>query len=280
MTPELSKLIREVREDKDRLQLELRRMGERQTDALVRTMVLGTAGAACDPPLSLDLPTDELCERCLTARGPFDRGLDRRMLRERACMHLCLSRGSFALRSGDDLLAIWDDVTRHEPLIRQFVNEPRWRTEADGTPFTGAKMAAIYGARPLAPGDETADPADIPELVSEMVSFAARDDLPPELIAFAMPYLVFRIHPFVDGNGHVMRMLACVLLHSAGYPEPALIVYVDLFRKHRKEICLLSRDVSLGRASTTDHVILHMNLLLGAQRAVLEMLRKPRAYNP
>lgn len=102
---------------------------------------------------------------------------------------------------------VTDEATRREPIIREFVDEPRWRTEADGLPFTGTKFAAIFGTMPLDPGNETANPADIPLLVDEIVSFAAREDLPPELVACGMPYLVFRIHPFKDGNGHVLRML-------------------------------------------------------------------------
>jgi hypothetical protein len=225
------------------------------------------------------MPTKELCETCFNATGPFDRVHDRRMLRERARIYLHLARGSFSLRDGADLLALWDEATRREPIIREFVDEPRWRTEADGVPFTGAKFAAIFGTEPLAPGNETANPADIPQLVDEIVSFAARRDLPPELIACGMPYLVFRIHPFKDGNGHVLRMLTCSLMHAAGYHEAMLLAYIDLIRERHNDMCNLSREVSLGKAQTEDHAIFHMSTMVDAQRSVLEAVtvRIPRA---
>ena len=269
---ELSTLVQRAREGRNLLHAELHRLDDEQRDALVKRLVVRADEPACNPPLDLTQTADELCETCIEVRGPFDQGFTRRKLRERARIHLHLSHGQHALRSSSDLLALWDEATRREPDIRLFVDEPRWRTAADGVPFTGAKYSALYGARDLDPGNETAEPADIPQLVDGAVNFAARDDLPLEIIALAMSYLLFRIHPFRDGNGHTLRMLCCGLMHAAGYSEPALLAYIDLLHERRLDLCLLSQGVSLGRATTEDHVAFHVNLMLDAQQCVIDAL--------
>ena len=279
-TPELTALIHDAREGRAALYAALADLDTGQMDALLRTLVVGDAAPACEPPLELDQPIDSLCEQALVARGPFDQGPVRTMLRERARMHLHLSRSTFALHTSQDLLTLWDEATRSEPIIREFIDEPRWRTAEDGVPFTGAKLAAIFGTKDLTPGDETADPASIPQLVEEVIAFASRQDLPPEIVAFGMSYLVFRIHPFKDGNGHTLRMLCCGLMHDAGYDEPTLLTYLDLLRGRHFEMCQLSRAVTLGKAATEEHIAFHLNVLLDAQREVLATLAKTRGGTP
>ena len=272
VTPEVASLIERIRHTENRISKEFQAIGARRTDELTRTIIVGAARDACAPPLDLSLRLDELCEHCLEARGPLERGPARRMLRERARIHLVLANGSHGLRCRCDLLEMWDAATRREPEIRQFVGEPRWRTAADGTPFTGTKLAAIYGVTPLSPGNETADPEDIPELAEDIVRFATRDDLPPEVVALGLLYLVFRVHPFVDGNGRTARMLSSCLMHRAGYNEATLLAYVDGYRIHRGESCRLSQRVSLGSARTEDHVAFHLNIVQEAQERVCSLL--------
>ena len=170
-TPELTALIHDAREGRTAYTA-LADLDTDHMDALLRTLVVGDAAPACEPPLDLDQPIDSLCEQALVAPGPFDQGPVRTMLRERARMHLRLSRSTFALHTSQDLLTLWDEATRSEPIIREFINEPRWRTAEDGVSFTGAKLAALFGTKDLTPGDETADPASIPQLVEEVIAFA------------------------------------------------------------------------------------------------------------
>ena len=272
VTPELATLIEHARDTERALLGKLRLLSTRQLDALVRKMVVGGADGACEPPLDPHLGIDELCEACLEVRGPIDRGDDRSLMREHARIHLRLVGDSPAMRSPRDLLALWDEATLRELRIRLFVEEPRWRTAADGVPFTGTRMAALLGPIPLVPGQETADPADIPQLVEVIAGFARRDDLPPEVVALGMYYLIFRIHPFADSNGHTIRMLACDIMHRAGYCEPTLHAYIDARNARHEEMGKLSIDVALGRATPQDHIAFHLNVVLQAQEAVSALL--------
>ena len=275
VTRELDELITQARDAEQVVRAALGSLSAQEQERFVKSMVMGEDGDACVPPLDLSLGIDELCEACLDARGPFNRGDDRRLLRERARIHMRLSREPLDLRSTQDLLAAWDEATRKEPSIRVFVGEPRWRTEADGTPFTGARMAAIFGPLPLGPGRETADPKDIPQLAKVIVNYLQRDDLPPEVVALGLSYLIFRVHPFMDGNGHTIRMLCCDTLHRVGYSEPTLLAYVNGVYFRHDEMCDLSVDIALGRARTEDQVVFLLGLLRNAQEMVIGSLDAP-----
>ena len=80
VTPALSAALRDLREERRQLQKALAKLDAQRADELVRALVVGSAGTACDPPLDLGQSIDQLCESCLEARGPLSRGLARRML--------------------------------------------------------------------------------------------------------------------------------------------------------------------------------------------------------
>lgn len=74
------------------------------------------------------------------------------------------------------------------------------------------------GGSPRHPGDADFVPpvaADVPGLMADLVTFLARDDLPP-LAQGAIAHAQFEtIHPFGDGNGRTGRaLLHSVLLHT------------------------------------------------------------------
>ena len=76
---------------------------------------------------------------------------------------------------------------------------------------------------------ETASPFDTPRLMSELVDWTrenlAAEDLHP-LITIALFVVVFlEIHPFLDGNGRLSRILTTLLLLRAGY---AYVPYCSL----------------------------------------------------
>ena len=269
VTSELVALVDQMRSAEQSVQEALQRMDAGRRDSFIRAMIIGDAGEACDLPLEQFQDAEELCRACLEARGPFDGGRQRQVLRERARIHLRFSGDAHAIRSVEDLLALWDEATCREPKTRLFLDEPRWRVDADGLPFTRARLAPLVDPVPLAPGLETADPEDIPQLAEAIVDFVHCDDLPPEVVAFSLFYLVFRVHPFVDGNGHTMRMLVCDILHRAGYSEPTLLAYVNVHRERLLAMCDLSIDVSLGRARPQDHIAFLMKGMLQAQEQVL-----------
>ena len=270
LTPELGELVDLAKKSEGEIRLRLQQSGARQEDA-VHSLIVGDSLDACDPPLDMQLPLEELCECAIEVRGPVDGGIRRSHLRERARLYLHLSRGTWQLDSPDNLLELWDVATRREPIVRNVIDEPRWRTADDPVPFTGARMAWLLGVQPLKPEGATADPCDIESLVESIVSFVRESDLPSELVAFGVKFPLVFAHPFRDGNGHTSRLLTCDILHKAGYSSASLLALLDRLHESRPEILQMIWDVKMGKATSEEFVVLYMGRLLAAQERVLAL---------
>ncbi len=76
---------------------------------------------------------------------------------------------------------------------------------------------------------------DVPRLLGELETFLhAQDGLPP-LIRIALAHVQFEtIHPFLDGNGRVGRLLITFLLTECGVLHKPVLYLSHFFRQHRQ----------------------------------------------
>ena len=197
----------------------------------------------------------------------FDTGRARVLMRERARIYGHVSAGlQLQLDHAEDLLPVWEAATLREPIIRVRVSEARWRQERDGKPFTGMRLAWLREPKPLAPGCETAEPADIPAQVESLLHFIRTSKLPAQIVAAHVPYAIGRVHPFVDGNGHVGRLLMCYLMAQTGVSVHTLVAYPDIHKARRDELHELFRASALGKTDSSEHVAFQLELVLEAQQ--------------
>lgn len=94
-------------------------------------------------------------------------------------------------------------------------------------------------------------PPPVEELDSALQAFeryVAQDDGLPFLVRLAIIHYQFEaIHPFMDGNGRVGRLLIPLLLHERGYlPQPLLYLSAYLDRRRDDYFGLLSRVTHEG----------------------------------
>lgn len=99
----------------------------------------------------------------------------------------------------------------------------------------------IGGAQPSTAVYVPPPPEEVPQLMADLERFLNHQttDLPSLLIA-ALGHAQFEmIHPFLDGNGRIGRLLIPLLLCNDGViSQPSL--YLSLyFKKHRREYCQL-----------------------------------------
>jgi Fic family protein len=73
--------------------------------------------------------------------------------------------------------------------------------------------------------------------------------LPPAILAAKFHYAFVRVHPFIDGNGRVARLLMNLILMANGYP-PAIILKVD-----RKKYYLVLNEANAGNEEPFDNFI-------------------------
>ena len=87
----------------------------------------------------------------------------------------------------------------------------------------------IVGAQ-LIPPQAIKVPTKIDQLLSWY--YENKHTIPPAILAAKFHYKFVCIHPFIDGNGRVARLLMNLILMTHGYP-PAVILKVDRKRYYR-----------------------------------------------
>ncbi|MEO7099603.1 MAG: Fic family protein [Luteolibacter sp.] len=78
---------------------------------------------------------------------------------------------------------------------------------------------------------------NVPELMGDLETFAHNDDLhmPPLLRAGIMHYQFETIHPFLDGNGRIGRLMIPLYLISSGILKQPVLYLSDYLERNREE---------------------------------------------
>ncbi|WP_205570060.1 MULTISPECIES: Fic family protein [Actinomyces] len=129
----------------------------------------------------------------------------------------------------------------HEVLLRgvrgesrnpgEYRRSPVWVGRPGATPETAAFVPPL--------------PAHLPELMTDWERFVNDDgrSLPPLVQAALMHYQFETIHPFLDGNGRIGRLLINVLLMERQRLSEPLLYLSHYFETHRDEYYAALQDV-------------------------------------
>ena len=94
----------------------------------------------------------------------------------------------------------------------------------------------VGGTRPGNAAFVPPPPQVVPELMSDLENTLHDEDLAPAVIRAALAHVQFEtIHPFLDGNGRLGRLLITLLLHHAGVLSQPLLYLSLYFKQHRQE---------------------------------------------
>jgi Fic family protein len=78
-------------------------------------------------------------------------------------------------------------------------------------------------------------PEDVPELLSDLEKFLHSPSDLPQLVQIGLAHVQFEsIHPFLDGNGRVGRLLITFLLTEKGILQKPVLYLSHYFKQHRQ----------------------------------------------
>src|SRR5436305_7683328 len=122
----------------------------------------------------------------------------------------------------------------------------------DRTPGEFRRIQNWIGPPAASIGDATYIPPPVAEMhraLDALEKFIhASSSLPPLVKAALIHYQFEAIHPFLDGNGRVGRLLIAFVLRVDGVLEQPLLYLSAFFERHRREYYRLLLAVSSGGA--------------------------------
>lgn len=113
-------------------------------------------------------------------------------------------------------------VRGQEKLPGEFRRSPVWVGSPTDSPDTAAYVPPL--------------PSDIPDLIADWEDFVnTPGDLPTLIRCGLMHYQFETIHPFLDGNGRIGRLLINLMLLEEGRLETPLLYMSGYLEQHRRE---------------------------------------------
>lgn len=112
----------------------------------------------------------------------------------------------------------------------------------------------------------TPAPQNVRSLLTDLCVYVNTDsDRPP--VAAGLAHIWFeKIHPFLDGNGRVGRLLSAYILHRGGYDFSGLVPFEQYLDEHRDDYYyFLGRD----RQDVTEFVEFYLTALISQARVSL-----------
>lgn len=94
----------------------------------------------------------------------------------------------------------------------------------------------IGGSRPGNAAYVPPPPSKLPQLLSEFEKYIHADDPLPKLVRTGLLHAQFEtIHPYLDGNGRIGRLMIALLLEHWGLLKAPLLYLSLFFKRHREE---------------------------------------------
>lgn len=112
----------------------------------------------------------------------------------------------------------------------------------------------------------TPAPQHIRNLLTNLMDYVNKQSDPPPVLAGVVHIWFEKIHPFLDGNGRVGRLLSAYILKKGGYDFSGLVPFEQYLDEHRDQYYhFLGRD----RQDVTEFVEFYLTALLSQARLSL-----------
>ena len=118
---------------------------------------------------------------------------------------------------------------------------------------------------------------EVPKLVEEFLSWLnskAAGKINPVLLAGIAHYEVARIHPFIDGNGRIARLLAALILYKSGLDHRRFFALDDYYDQDRQSYYTALKTVERNKGYITQWLEYFTDGVLYSVNKVKELILK------
>ncbi len=121
------------------------------------------------------------------------------------------------------------------------------------------------------------DTKDVPRLVEEFLAWLnskKAKDINPVILAGIAHYEVAKIHPFIDGNGRVARLLATLILYKSGFDHRRFFALDDYYDEDRLAYYAALKTVQENKGDITKWLEYFTEGIVYSVSKVKDVIRK------
>ncbi len=152
-------------------------------------------------------------------------------------------------------------LSKLHTLVTNNLSADAGRMRREPSAIFNAAGVAIYMPPP---------PSEIPHLVKSFISYANRSSVSPAINAALSHFLFEKIHPFLDGNGRVGRLVSTFILVRGGYDFRGLLSFEELLEQQRDEYYKL---LMLPGPDITLFVEFFLQILVNQAEKIIDTLK-------
>lgn len=172
-----------------------------------------------------------------------------------------LSAINFVDRNESKIVSLETLLKLHSLVLRDIdQNAGRLRTEISAI-FNQAGVA-VYMPPP---------PAEIVRLLNDLISYLNVKNEFPLLVAFVSHLIFEKIHPFLDGNGRVGRLLISAVLKAKGWNFTFAVPFEEYLDSHKEEYYFYLES---GLQNTEDYLVFMLKAFYAQIQKIKEQIQE------
>ncbi len=118
---------------------------------------------------------------------------------------------------------------------------------------------------------------DVPRLVDEFLDWLNSEKekkTNPVILAGIVHYEIARIHPFIDGNGRLARLLSTLIMYKSGFDHRRFFALDDYYDQDRPDYYAALKTVQQGKGDLTEWLEYFTDGVLYSVNKVKEVIRR------
>lgn len=123
----------------------------------------------------------------------------------------------------------------------------------------------------------TPPPSEIKPRLSQLINFAKKLSILGSIRAAVAHFAFEKIHPFLDGNGRVGRLISTFILNRTGYDFRGLFAFEEELEKNRQEYY---DSLASTSHNVTFFIIFFLEILLKQAEKAVEQIKNLKHEKP